>query len=105
MTKSELIARLTGKLPHLMHRDVDLAVRTLLEAMSESLAEGGRIEVRGFGTLSVRFRSSRMGRNPRTGEAVALPDKYVAHFKPGRDLRERVDRGAARAPRRRRARR
>ena len=94
MTKSELIDGLAEKLPHLTHRDVELSVRALLDLMSGSLAEGGRIEVRGFGSFSLRFRSSRMGRNPRTGAPVALPDKYVTHFKPGRELRERVNRGA-----------
>lgn len=96
MTKSELIDRLASKLPHLTHRDVDLSVRAMLDLMSRHLAEGGRIEVRGFGSFSVRFRPSRMGRNPRTGAAAALPDKYVVHFKAGRELRERADRGARR---------
>lgn len=96
MTKSELIDRLAAKLVHLTHRDVDLSVRTMLELMSRHLAEGDRIEVRGFGSFSLRFRPGRMGRNPRTGAAVALPDKHVVHFKPGRELRERVDRSAHR---------
>ena len=91
MTKSELIDRLASRQDHLTHRDVDLSVRTLLELMSRTLAEGERIELRGFGSFSLRFRPSRMGRNPRTGAAVALPDKHVVHFKPGRALRERVD--------------
>ena len=98
MTKSELIDRLAARMDHLTHRDVDLAVRSMLERMSRSLAEGERIEVRGFGSFSLRFRPSRMGRNPRTGAAVPLPDKHVVHFKPGRALRERVDRGAGRLP-------
>ena len=98
MTKSELIDRLAARMGHLTHRDVELAVRSMLELMSTRLAEGDRIEVRGFGSFSLRFRPSRMGRNPRTGEAVALPDKHVVHFKPGRALRARVDRGAGRAP-------
>ena len=98
MTKSELIDRLAAKQVHLTHRDVELAVRALVELMSRSLAEGDRIEVRGYGSFSLRFRPSRMGRNPRTGAAVALPDKHVVHFKPGRELRERVDDGASRGP-------
>ena len=83
---------------HLTHRDIELAVRSMLELMSRRLAEGERIEVRGFGSFSLRFRPSRMGRNPRTGATVALPDKNVVHFKPGRALRERVDQGAGRLP-------
>ena len=98
MTKSELIDRLAERMGHLTHRDVELAVRSMLELMSRRLAEGDRIEVRGFGSFSLRFRPSRMGRNPRTGAAVALPDKHVVHFKPGRALRERVDRGVGRLP-------
>ena len=98
MTKSELIDRLSARMGHLTHRDIELAVRSMLELMSRRLAEGERIEVRGFGSFSLRFRPSRMGRNPRTGDAVALPDRYVVHFKPGRALRERVDRGAGRLP-------
>ena len=98
VTKSELIDCLAAKLGHLTHRDVELAVRSMLDLMSRSLAEGERIEVRGFGSFSLRFRPSRMGRNPRTGAAVALPDKHVVHFKPGRALRERVDRGTERFP-------
>ena len=96
MTKSELINRLAARLAHFTHRDAEMSVRLILESMSRSLAEGERIEVRGFGSFSLRFRPSRMGRNPRTGDAVALPDKHVVHFKPGRALRERVDRGAGR---------
>ena len=76
--------------------DTSCAAVAWVEQMSRSLAEGERIEVRGFGSFSLRFRPSRMGRNPRTGAAVALPDKHVVHFKPGRALRERVDRGPGR---------
>ena len=91
MTKSELIDRLAEQQKHLHHLDVELSVKTILEQMSASLAAGERIEVRGFGSFSLHYRAPRMGRNPKTGEPVALPGKYVPHFKPGKSLRERVD--------------
>lgn len=91
MTKSELIEILSRKQSHLPAKDVELAVKSLLEQMSNALAEGRRIEIRGFGSFSLHFRPPRMGRNPKTGEAVALAGKYVPHFKPGKDLRERVN--------------
>ena len=90
MTKSELIEILTQRQPHLKADDVDLAVKSLLEMMATSLAHGDRIEIRGFGSFSLHFRPPRTGRNPKTGDAVALPGKYVPHFKPGKELRERV---------------
>ena len=74
--------------------DVELAVKQVLEIMSDALAQGGRIEIRGFGSFSLHFRPPRQGRNPKTGETVALSGKYVPHFKPGKDLRERVNDGA-----------
>lgn len=91
MTKSELIDRLAEDQRHLSHADVELAVRTIIEQMSASLAEGERIEIRGFGSFSLHYRPPRMGRNPKTGEPVALPGKHVPHFKPGKALRERVN--------------
>ncbi|SIT65589.1 integration host factor subunit beta [Ectothiorhodosinus mongolicus] len=91
MTKSELIEILARKQPHLAYRDVELSVKTLLEQMSQILASGERIEIRGFGSFSLHFRPPRTGRNPKTGETVALPGKYVPHFKPGKELRERVN--------------
>lgn len=91
MTKSELIEALAREQGHLAHRDVELAVKSILEQMSHTLATGGRIEVRGFGSFSLHYRPPRMGRNPKTGESVALSGKYVPHFKPGRELRERVN--------------
>ena len=91
MTKSELIEILARKQPHLAYRDVELSVKTLLEQMSQVLASGERIEIRGFGSFSLHFRPPRTGRNPKTGETVALPGKYVPHFKPGKELRERVN--------------
>ena len=91
MTKSELIEVLAAKNSHLNHKDVELAVKSLIEQMSQSLATGNRIEIRGFGSFSLHYRPPRMGRNPKTGEAVALAAKYVPHFKPGKELRERVN--------------
>jgi len=93
MTKSELIEIITAKQKHLPAKDVELALKQMLEIMSDSLAQGDRIEIRGFGSFSLHFRQ---GRNPKTGEAVALAGKYVPHFKPGKDLRERVNSGADR---------
>jgi integration host factor subunit beta len=90
MTKSELIEILTRKQPHLKPDDVDLAVKSLLEMMGGALTRGERIEVRGFGSFSLHYRPPRMGRNPKTGDPVALPAKHVPHFKPGKELRERV---------------
>lgn len=90
MTKSELIELLARRQPHLKADDVDLAVKTLLQMMGGALANGERIEIRGFGSFSLHYRPPRTGRNPKTGEAVALPGKHVPHFKPGKELRERV---------------
>ena len=91
MTKSELIEKLAEQQTHLSQTDVDLAVRSIIEQMSAALADGDRIEIRGFGSFCLHFRPPRIGRNPKTGDSVALPGKYVPHFKPGKDLRERVD--------------
>ncbi len=95
MTKSELIELLAHNQSHLAQKDVELAVKSLIEQMSHSLANGERIEIRGFGSFSLHYRPPRMGRNPKTGAAVALPGKYVPHFKPGKELRERVNDTAA----------
>lgn len=91
MTKSELIELLAAKQPHLSQADVELAVRSILEQLSCALASGERIEIRGFGSFCLHYRPPRMGRNPKTGAAVALPGKHVPHFKPGKELRERVN--------------
>lgn len=91
MTKSELIELLSRKQKHLPAKDVELAVKHLLELMSNALASGERIEIRGFGSFSLHYRPPRLGRNPKTGDAVALAGKYVPHFKPGKDLRDRVN--------------
>lgn len=90
MTKSELIELLIRRQPHLKADDVDLSVKAILQMMGTALATGNRIEVRGFGSFSLHYRPPRMGRNPKTGDSVALPAKHVPHFKPGKELRERV---------------
>lgn len=94
MTKSELIATLSEKNPGLSQAQVELIVKTILDEMGETLATGGRIEIRGFGSFSLHYRPGRTGRNPRTGDPVELDPKYVAHFKPGKELRDRVNHGA-----------
>jgi integration host factor subunit beta len=91
MTKSELIARLAERHPHLVAADAELAVKTILDAMTTTLVEGERIEIRGFGSFSLNFRPPRVGRNPKTGEKVHVEGKYVPHFKAGKELRDRVD--------------
>ncbi len=91
VTKSELIENIARKQPQLHYKDVELAVKTIIEQMTQALANGNRIEIRGFGSFSLHFRPARMGRNPKTGEPVPLPAKYVPHFKPGKELRKRVD--------------
>jgi integration host factor subunit beta len=91
MTKSELIERLIDAHPQLSVKDVELAVKTMLDHMTEALSEGERIEIRGFGSFSLHYRAPRMGRNPKTGESVPLPAKYVPHFKPGKELRDQVN--------------
>ena len=91
MTKSELIEKIAQRQTQLAYRDVELAVKTILEHMGQALASGERIEIRGFGSFSLHYRPGRVGRNPKTGAPVSLPAKYVPHFKPGKELRERVD--------------
>lgn len=90
MTKSELITHLTKRQSHLSLADVNLATRHVLEMLSAALANGERIEIRGFGSFSVRYRQPRIGRNPRTGASVALSGRYAPHFKAGMELRSRV---------------
>jgi integration host factor subunit beta len=91
MTKSELIACLAERYPQLVAKDADFAVNTILDAMSQALCSGLRIEIRGFGSFALTCRSPRIGRNPKSGETVMVPEKRVPHFKPGKELRERVD--------------
>lgn len=91
MTKSELIEVIAKRQSHLAYRDVELAVKCMIEQMGQALASGERIEIRGFGSFSLHYRPPRLGRNPKTGDSVALAGKHVPHFKPGKELRERVD--------------
>lgn len=94
LTKSELVAYLTSEQPQLSETDVELAVTSLLGRMATALANGERIEIRGFGSMTLHYRPPRVGRNPKTGEKVDVPEKYVPHFKPGTDLRKRVNKGS-----------
>ncbi len=98
MTKSELIDRLAQKQLQLAYKDVELAVKTLLDHMGNTLANGERIEIRGFGSFSLHYRPPRIGRNPKTGESVQLAAKYVPHFKPGKEMRERVNNSMGKVP-------
>ena len=91
MTKSELIEQIAMRQPELSAKDVETAVRIILDDMTDSLASGGRVEIRGFGSFSLHYREPRVGRNPKTGDAVDLEGKYDPHFKPGKELREQVD--------------
>ena len=91
MTRSDLVAALADKFGQLTQRDTEFAVKTILDAMSDALARGHRIEIRGFGSFSINRRPPRVGRNPRSGEQVTIPEKLVPHFKPGKALREAVD--------------
>ena len=98
MTKSELIEILAQKQKQLAYKDVELAVKTMLEHMGQTLANGERIEIRGFGSFSLHYRPPRVGRNPKTGDSVTLEAKYVPHFKPGKEMRERVNESMQRVP-------
>jgi len=91
MTKSELIDQIVSQQSQLSAKDVELAVKAIISYMSEVLSGGGRIEIRGFGSFSLHYRAPRVGRNPKTGEPVELSGKYVPHFKPGKELRDRVN--------------
>jgi integration host factor subunit beta len=91
MTKSELIEAIALKQTHLMQKDVELAVKLVLDHVSNALARQERVEIRGFGSFALHSRPARVGRNPKTGEAVRIPAKHVPHFKPGKEMRERVN--------------
>ncbi len=91
MTRSDLIAKLAERYSQLLAKDAELAVKVILETMSSALARGGRIEIRGFGSFALNYRPPRTGRNPKSGDKVQVPAKYVPHFKAGKELRERVD--------------
>jgi integration host factor subunit beta len=90
MTRSDLIDRLAELHPQLLSKDAELAVKVILEALSATLSRGGRVEIRGFGSFGLNYRPPRQGRNPKTGEKVKVPAKYVPHFKAGKELRERA---------------
>ena len=91
MTRSDLVDQLADQFGQLTHRDTEFAVKTILDAMADALSRGHRIEIRGFGSFSINRRPPRVGRNPRSGEKVIIPEKLVPHFKPGKALREAVD--------------
>ncbi|MFV0574141.1 MAG: integration host factor subunit beta [Vibrio sp.] len=91
MTKSELIERLCAQQTHLSAKEVEDAVKDILEKMATTLENNERIEIRGFGSFSLHYRDPRVGRNPKSGEKVELDGKHVPHFKPGKELRERVN--------------
>jgi len=95
MTKSELIENIASRQDHLPYKDVESAVKALIERMVVALSEGDRVEIRGFGSFSLHYRPPRVGRNPKTGDPVPLEGKYVPHFKPGKALRERVNKSVA----------
>jgi integration host factor subunit beta len=90
MTKSELIEKLSTEFSHVQVKDIESSVKEILEQMATSLANNERIEIRGFGSFSLHYRAPRVGRNPKTGDKVELDGKYVPHFKPGKELRDRV---------------
>ncbi|MHB1085646.1 MAG: integration host factor subunit beta [Thiobacillus sp.] len=91
MTKSELIAQLVTRHTQFSVADIEMAVKTILDALAKNLSRGERIEIRGFGSFSLSYRPARLGRNPKSGERVQVPAKYVPHFKAGKELRDRVD--------------
>ena len=95
MTRSDLVEELAARFSQLTHRDAEHAVKTILDAVGDALVRGHRVEIRGFGSFSINRRPPRMGRNPRSGESVAIPEKRVPHFQPGKALREAVDRHTA----------
>ena len=91
MTRSDLVAELANRFGQLTQRDAEIAVKAILEAMNQAMVRGHRIELRGFGSFTISRRPPRIGRNPRSGESVAIPEKRVPHFKPGKALRQAVD--------------
>jgi integration host factor subunit beta len=93
LTRSDLIAELAASSPHLRRADIELIVTTIFDQITGALARGGRVELRGFGTFTVKRRNARLGRNPRTGEPVSVKEKTMPFFKTGKDLRERLNRG------------
>ena len=90
INKKELIEIIANEQDQLPYKDIELSIKTIIESMIDSLTKGKRIEIRGFGSFSLRYRKSRIGRNPKSGESVNIDERYVPHFKPGKDLKERV---------------
>ena len=91
MTKSELTILLSDKFSQLVHKDAELSVKTIIDSLGNALSSGGRVEIRGFGSFSLNHRPARLGRNPKTGEKVNVPEKFVPHFKPGKELKMKVN--------------
>jgi integration host factor subunit beta len=98
MTRSELITLLTERFPQLSQKDVDVSIKEIIERICQSLVSGNRVEIRGFGSFSLNYRPPRVGRNPKTGDKVAVAGKYVPHFKAGKEMRDRIDQSVAQQP-------
>ena len=98
MTRSDLIAALAARFPKLMDKDAEISVKAILDTIGQSLARGDRVEIRGFGSFGLNSRPARIGRNPKTGEKVQVPPKYVPHFKAGKDMRDRIDQSVKASP-------
>jgi len=98
MTRSELIAALASRFPALLARDAEIATKEILDAIGNALVNGDRVEIRGFGSFGLNHRTPRTGRNPKSGESVRVPEKYVPHFKSGKEMRERVENSVMHAP-------
>ena len=103
MTRSELIVALASRFPSLVAKDAEIAVKAILDAIGGALARGDRVEIRGFGSFGLNYRPPRTGRNPKSGELVNVPGRYVPHFKAGKEMRERVERASPLPPLRRAA--
>ena len=99
MTRSDLIAALAARFPKLVAKDAEISVKEILDAIGRSLSRGDRVEIRGFGSFALNSRPARIGRNPKTGEKVQVPPKYVPHFKAGKEMRERIDSAVGNKPR------
>ena len=93
INKKELIEKISKNQDQLPYRDIELAVKTIIDCMTRALSTGNRIEIRGFGSFSLRYRKPRVGRNPKSGETVNINERYVPHFKPGKNLKKRVNEG------------
>ena len=98
MTRSDLIAALSSRFPNLMAKDAEISVKEILDAISNTLVKGDRVEIRGFGSFGLNYRPARTGRNPKSGKTVIIAPKYAPHFKAGKEMRERVEESARRSP-------